>query len=266
MKLRELTILQYQNVTKDAHLHRLWLSVDALKRQMEHLAENGFKVISIDDAIDYMSGKIEIEADRPVSLTFDNGYSSFIEEVLPILNDHGYPATLLVSPEKVGKNLGLESRAVPYLTWDALGDLLQNGVTISAYEDNNLNINKIPDDSVSRHIIEYKKRLEDKLGSEIIYHGVKEGVPKDNIRDLLKSEGYRAFLTQCPTFHRPDLFSIGRIQVDDEDFNIFLSKISRTYLFFKDKKSWVYIRKYRFDRLAHNISEIYNRFRSRMEI
>lgn len=266
MKLRELTILQYQNVTKDAHLHRLWLSLDAFKRQMEYLAENGFKVISMDHAIDYMRGEIEFDGDHLISLTFDNGYSSFIEEVMPILNDSGYPATLLVSPEKVGKQMELESRAVPYLTWNALGSLLQNGITISTYEDDNLNINKIQDDSVIRHIIEYKKRLEDKLGSEIIYHGVKEGVPKNNIRDLLKSEGYRAFLTQCPTFKKPDLFSIGRIQVDDEDFNIFLSKISRTYLFFKDKKSWVYIRRYRFDRLAHNVSETYNRFRSRKKI
>jgi len=263
MKLRELTILQYQNVTKDAHLHRLWLSVDAFKRQMDHLAENGFNVISIDNAIDYMSGKIEFDGARPVSLTFDNGYSNFIEEVMPILSGHGYPATLLISPEKIGKRIELESRAVPYLTWNALGSLLQNEVTISAYEDDNLDINKIRDDSVTQHIIEYKKRLEDKLGSEIIYHGVKEGVPKDNICDLLKTVGYRAFLTQCPTFQKPDLFSIGRIQVDDEDFNIFLSKISRTYLFFKDKKSWVYIRKYRFDRLAHNLSEIYNTLNDR---
>ena len=265
MKLRELTILQYQNVTKDAHLNRLWLSVDAFKRQMEYLSENGFMVISIDDAIDYMSGKIEFDGYRPISLTFDNGYSSFIEEVLPILNDHDYPATLLVSPEMVGKHIELESRTVPYLTWGALGYLLQNDITISAYEDDNLKINNIPDDSVIQHIIEYKKRLEDQLGSEIIFHGVKEGVPKDSIRELLKSEGYRAFLTECSTFQRPDLFSIGRIQVDDEEFNIFLSKISRTYLFFKEKKSWVYIRKYKFDRLAHNVSETCNRFRNRME-
>ena len=40
MRLRDLTILQYQNVTNDAHLHRLWLSLDAFKKQMAHLKEN----------------------------------------------------------------------------------------------------------------------------------------------------------------------------------------------------------------------------------
>lgn len=52
---------------------------------------------------------------------------------------------------------------------------------------------------------------------------------------------------------------IGRIQVDDDDHNIFLTKISKTYLFFKDKPSWKYIRKHGVDKLAHRISETLNR-------
>ena len=105
--------------------------------------------------------------------------------------------------------------------------------------------------------------LEDQLGTEIRYFGVKEGVPNRKIRDLLVSEGYRSFLTQCPTNRRPDLYSVGRIQVDDDDFNIFLTKISQTYLFLKDKKSWRHIRKYRLDRVAHRLSETYDRLRGR---
>jgi len=114
---------------------------------------------------------------------------------------------------------------------------------------------------IQRHIIDYKKELEDRLGTEVRYFGIKEGIPNDRIRDLLISEGYRAFLTQCPTNRKPDFYSIGRIQVDDDDFNIFLTKISKTYLFFKDRKSWKYIREYGLDKIAHRISEAYDRMR-----
>jgi hypothetical protein len=96
---------------------------------------------------------------------------------------------------------------------------------------------------------------------EIRYFGIKEGVPNNKIRDLLLSEGYRAFLTECPTNQKPDLYSIGRIQVDDDDFNIFLTKISRTYLFFEDRKSWKYIREYKLDKLAHKASESWDKIR-----
>ena len=151
---------------------------------------------------------------------------------------------------------------VDYLSWGTLKELRRNDIIIGAYEDAAWNINDIPEDVVREHIVEYKKILEDKLGEEIRYFGVKEGVPEPAIRDLLIAEGYEAFLTECPTHRKPDLYAIGRIQVDDDDFNIFLTKVSRTYLFFKDKKSWKYIREYSLDKLAHKISETYDKITS----
>ena len=150
---------------------------------------------------------------------------------------------------------------VHFLGWEALKELSAHNITIGAYEDQAWNINGIPEDVVRNHIVTYKKRLEDRLGVEIRYFGVKEGVPNPGIRRLLKSEGYRAFLTECPTNQKPDLYAIGRIQVDDNDFNIYMTKISRTYLFFKDRKSWKYIREYSLDKVAHRVSEGWDRIR-----
>ena len=263
MRLRELSIIQYQNVSKNPDTYRLWLSTESFQKQIEYLAANKFQLLSMDDAIQYMERKKRIENGRPISLTFDNGYQEFYENVFPILAQNQYPATLLMSPSKVGKSVSLEGTQVDHLSWSTLEELRRNDIIIGAYEDSAWNINDIPEQVVREHIVEYKKRLEDKLGEGVRYFGVKEGVPKPAIRDLLIAEGYRAFLTECPTNRKPDLYSIGRIQVDDDDFNIFLTKISRTYLFFKDKKSWKYIREYSLDKLAHKISETYDSFRGK---
>ncbi len=261
MRLRELSIIQYQNVSKNPHLHRLWLSADAFNKQMDYLAMNNFLFLSMDDAIGFMGRREQIKNRRPISLTFDNGYLDFYEHAFPMLSHYQSPGTVLISPPKVGKSVDMGPRKAHYLTWSHLGELAKNNITIGAYEDASWNINHVPEDTVQRHIIEYKKILEDKLGIEIRYFGVKEGVPNPKMRDLLVSEGYRAFLTECPTNRRPDLYSIGRIQVDDDDFNIFLTKMSRTYLFFKDKKSWKYIRQYSLDKMAHKASELVDRIR-----
>jgi peptidoglycan/xylan/chitin deacetylase (PgdA/CDA1 family) len=261
MSLKELTIIQYQNVSKHPDAYRLWLSTDSFQKQIEYLTANNFQPLSMDDAILYMKRKKSIENGRPISLTFDNGYQEFYENVFPILTQNQYPATLLISPSNVGKSTTVGTLEVDYLSWDTLKELKKNDIIIGAYEDAAWNINDIPEDVVREHIVEYKKILEDKLGEEIRYFGVKEGVPEPAIRDLLIAEGYEAFLTECPTHRKPDLYAIGRIQVDDDDFNIFLTKVSRTYLFFKDKKSWKYIRDYSLDRLAHKISETYDSLR-----
>ncbi len=263
MRLKELSIIQYQNVSPTPEIYRLWLPLHAFKKQLEYFAANDFQLLSIDDALDHMEGKKSITSGRPISLTFDNGYQDFQKHVLPLLSQYGFPATVLISPLQVGRSGEIGTKSVPYLSWSALKELINHNVTIGAYEDDGWNINNLPQESVREHITTYKKMLEDKLGTEIRYFGVKEGVPNRKIRDLLVSEGYRAFLTQCPTNRRPNLYSVGRIQVDDDDFNIFLTKISQTYLFLKDKKSWRYIRKYRLDRVAHRLSETYDRLRGR---
>ncbi|MBW2063756.1 MAG: polysaccharide deacetylase family protein [Deltaproteobacteria bacterium] len=261
MKLRTLSIIQYQNISDSPHLHRLWLSLNSFRRQMEHLSGNGFRIISMDDAVDYMLKRTGVKYGRPVSLTFDNGYLDFYGQAYPLLSELGFSATVIVNPKRVGKEIKIGDQVVPYMTWGHLKELVKGPITIGAYEDAAWNINEISEDVVKGHIHDFKKRLEDKLGIEVRYFGCKEGIPGPEIRDALISAGYRAFLTQCPTYRKSELFSIGRIQVDDDDFNIFLTKISRTYLFFKDKKSWEYIRKYNLDRVAHRLSETYDRIR-----
>ncbi|MEE8349932.1 MAG: polysaccharide deacetylase family protein, partial [Acidobacteriota bacterium] len=98
MKLRELSIIQYQNVSPTPEVYRLWLSLDSFKKQLEHLASHDFQVLSIDDALDFMERKKSVENRRPISLTFDNGYQDFHTHVYPLLRQYGYPATLLISP------------------------------------------------------------------------------------------------------------------------------------------------------------------------
>jgi len=254
-----MSVIQYQNVTTRDRLYKLWLSLDAFKKQITYLTENRFRFLSIDEVVAYMERKLDTSSCRSVSLTFDNGFSDLYNEVLPYISELGYPSTVLISPDKIGQQVSFGNEKVDYLTWSQLKEMASKGITIGAYEDKHWNINKIPTDKVREHVRTYKQRIEDGIGIEVAYFGVKEGVPSPEIRDLLMENGYRAFLTQCPTFRRPDLYAIGRIQVDDEDFNIFLTKISRTYLFFKDKRSWRLIRKFKLDRLIHRISEAYNR-------
>lgn len=215
----------------------------------------------MDEAIDFMKRKQVVSEGRSISLTFDNGFKEIYHEVFPLSLEYNFPLTVLISPLKVDKDDNSPKDQDKYLTWNNLKELSHHRVTIGAFDDASLNVNNIPENIFKNHIIEFKKMLEDKLGFEIKYFGVKEGIPNKRLRELIISEGYKAFLTECPTYRKADLYSIGRIQVDDDDFNIFLTKISRTYLFFKDRRSWKYIRKYRLDKVFHHLSEAFDRLR-----
>ena len=96
---------------------------------------------------------------------------------------------------------------------------------------------------------------------QVRYCAFKEGVPQQSLWNFLQGLGFQAVFTQCPTNQTPTHAGIGRIQIDDDDHNIFLTKISDTYLFFKDKPSWKYIRRYKLDFLMHHMSEAFNKFK-----
>lgn len=262
---RNISILQFHNIVHSGELQRLWLPLHAFSKYLSYLKENDYEVISIGHALQVMRKGARKPKRRPISLTFDHGYADFYQHVFPLLKDNAIPATVLISPEKIGRTIRMEGNAVSYLTADQLREIAGGGITVGAYEDAGWNINKIDQSLVSKHIREYKGLLEDILGIEVKYLGVKEGVPSKRIRDRLIATGYDAFLTQCPTHRRPDPYAIGRIQVDDDDFNIFITKVSKTYLFFKDRRSWRYIRKYKLDRVAHHVSETADRVRGKRE-
>ena len=116
---------------------------------------------------------------------------------------------------------------------------------------------------VEEEIKESKLIFERELRKKVIYYGVREGVPTKPMVKLFKNEGIRAVFCEAPTKQRTHPYAVGRIQIDDNDFNIFLVKLSRAYIFFKDSRCWKYIRKYKIDRIAHWISSTINKIRGK---
>ncbi|MCX7781807.1 MAG: poly-beta-1,6-N-acetyl-D-glucosamine N-deacetylase PgaB [Negativicutes bacterium] len=71
----------------------LTVTKQTLHRHFTLLKENGYHPISLDAYIDALDGKTALP-DKPVLLTFDDGYISFYNEVFPLLRQFNYPAML----------------------------------------------------------------------------------------------------------------------------------------------------------------------------
>lgn len=95
------------------------------------------------------SGKVQVVSletlweDPPagdaVAITFDDGFSNFATEAMPVLRDHAFPATLFVVSDHVGGHNdwgGRRARGIPHLpllSWTELADLAGRGVRIGAH-------------------------------------------------------------------------------------------------------------------------------------
>jgi hypothetical protein len=70
---------------------------------------------------------------------------------------------------------------------------------------------------------------------DIRFCAFKEEVPEKSLRPFFEELGVRGIMTQSPTNQPANIFGVGRSQIDDDD-NIFVTKISNTYRFLKDRR------------------------------
>jgi len=258
--MKEVPVLLYHNIRNyPAHMMEDGLSPETFAFQMNFLSKNGYSVVALDQAVDHLIGNIKLPP-KSIAITIDGGYEDALTNALPVLKEHQFPATFFIAPAFIGSEQLIKGQPIQCLNWNEVHEIFRSGYDIGlfAYEGRAIK-DQNDEESIKEGIVKSLELIKSSLNVQVRYCAFKEGVPGESLWNFLQGLGFQAVLTQCPTNQPPTLAGIGRIQIDDDDHNIFLTKISDTYLFFKDKPSWKYIRRYRLDHLAHHISEAWNK-------
>lgn len=100
--------------------------------QMEYLASNQFRVVSLAEARGLMATGGDLR--RTIVLTFDDGYRDFLN-ALPVLEGHRFPATLFVVTGRTGQTAQWHStdKARPLLTRAELETARAAEVTLGSH-------------------------------------------------------------------------------------------------------------------------------------
>jgi peptidoglycan/xylan/chitin deacetylase (PgdA/CDA1 family) len=125
-------ILTYHSI--DSSGSPISLSPAAFRRHIRHALSAGIRVVSIEDLL-----AADDAAAETVALTFDDGYVNVAQEAIPLLVEHGLPATIFVPTAFVGKTSEWARKdryatpELPLLDWDALGALAEQGISIGSH-------------------------------------------------------------------------------------------------------------------------------------
>ncbi len=258
--MREIPILLYHNIGHyPENMMEDGMLPETFAKQMKFLADNGYQIVTLRQALDHMNRKTKLSS-KAMAITVDGGYQDAFTKVLPVLKKYGFPATFFIPPESIGRQRTIKGDPVACLTWDQVREIRECGVEIGlwAYHGQSIRLKNYNEHAIKESIAPAMEIMGREINPRVRYCAFKEGVPGKSLWHFLKQQGFGAVFTQCPTNRRAAVDGIGRIQVDDDDHNIFLTKISRTYLFFKDRQSWKYIRKYKLDKVAHWLSETWD--------
>ncbi len=260
MRYPRVRILQYHGIGEYPE-SLFGLREETFLDQLAYLSETGYNVVSLDDALNYMKNSRKVP-ENVVALTFDHGYSDAYQKVAPLLLARGFPAAFFLNPFWIGVKREVSGKEVSHMGLREIRELADNGFTVGLYLGEGRSIEKKGKDALIFEIREKRSLLEYALERDVSYAAAKEGVLSRRVRRFMEAEGFRGFFTQCPTRRASHPLAVGRIQIDDPDQNIFLMKISNSYLFYKDSRAFPVMRKLKLNWLVHRVSEALGELKS----
>ena len=186
-------VLMYHSVsdTPAASIRALSVRPRAFAAQLDYLHQHGFTGLTFGELCKYRRAEKPLP-DRSIVLTFDDGYADFIEEALPILVEHGFPATVFVTTGWLD-DAGVHAAGSPpdrMLSWAQLAELSAAGVEIGAHSHSHAQLDQIPERRLRAELADPKHLLEDRLGHQISSLAYPYGYSSKRVREVSREVGY----------------------------------------------------------------------------
>ena len=197
-------VLNYHQVEeKDGNPLTLW--PDQFEAQMDYLAAEGYTTITIDEMMDALENGTPLP-EKPVIITFDDGYADNYEYAYPILKKHGFKATIFLIYD-------FTDTYPNYLTWDQINEMKESGlIHFESHTMTHANLAELTSTDELRHeIADSHDLLSEKLGYDMHYLAYPGGRVNEEIEEITRAAGYRGGFTVHYGLSTPEE---GRYQMD----------------------------------------------------
>ena len=257
-------ILAYHNiceVREKENYPPFYVRQSLFEEQMNFLYNKGYSVISLYEFLLFCEGKKQIPQ-KPVVLTFDDGYKNVYRHAYPILNHYRYPATIFLAAGHIGRTepfpwlkLGhkLDEQQVTEwlpLSWREIYKMNSNLITFGSHSYYHTPFRALSIDQIEMEFRRSKEYIEGKTGNQVDLFSFPFSA--SNLRHkhrtkllshMLKQYGYKAACTTRIGINKKnaDPFAFNRLQINHRDsLSTFRAKVNGAY-------SWV-----RLPQLIHN--------------
>ena len=168
------------------------------KSQMAYLHNFGYNVISLGNALNalFFDGTL---SKHSVVLTFDDGYQNFYDYAFPVLRKYGFPATVFLISNLIGKNAhwladdGLFSRLL--MDRETICKLMSENIFFGSHTKSHPSLIHISHDQMVEKIIDSKSNLEEILEEKIEDFCYPNGDFNDEVMAAVQQAGYRSALS-----------------------------------------------------------------------
>ncbi len=177
-------------------------------RQMGHLREEGYTILSLDSFFEPVGG--ETDPGRPaIVVTFDDGYASDFERATPALEHMRIPATFFIATGHLG--------APGMMTESMVAEIVTDPIfRIGGHGESHRFLSDLPEGACRGELLRSLARIREITGQETVAMSAPGGRTDARVAEMARSVGFRALATSHPGLFPltgGNLFSIPRLPV-----------------------------------------------------
>lgn len=210
-RLARVPIMMYHDILPEKQVF-FDVTPEEFEQHLQMIQKRGLTPISLDQLVTHLRTGLPLP-EKPILLTFDDGYGGHYQYVYPLLKKYRYPAVFSVYTANMGQNTGRS-----HVTWEQLRAMAADPlVTIAAHSVTHpSDLRKLSDDKLQMEVVESKRLLEQNIGIPIRYFTYPEGKYDKRVAKAVQDAGYQAALTMNDLDERlagqsESLLAIGRI-------------------------------------------------------
>lgn len=201
-------VLMYHNIAEEPN--DMTVTPETFRMHMETLVENGYTAVTLDDIVNYVYYGGELP-EKPVLITFDDGYYSNYEYAYPVLSELGMKAVIFTVGTSFGKTTYLDTDApiTPHFGEKEAEEMTKSGVislqshTYDMHRSENYEKNARYDmgqlagetekeyiDAVREDLVKSREFLESLREDDVLALSYPKGKITDNAARIAVEEGY----------------------------------------------------------------------------
>jgi len=195
-----------------------------LRMHMDFLRDHGYHPITMQELYDYVTKGAALP-EKPVCITFDDGYLDSYTIVWPMMKEYGFPWTLYVITDDVGKPGNR-------MTWDQLKEMAQSRtVTIGSHTLSHPRLTQLKTRAEKEHeIVGANQALKYWLGIDNVWLAYPYGDYDDEVVEITKKAGIKmAVCTDSGRAHVGNFpYDLRRVYIGNEVTTArFLERLTR---------------------------------------
>lgn len=206
INVKEIPVIMYHSIDYEEG-NELRVPKENFKKQMQYLKDNGYNTISLDELYDFIKNDSKVP-EKPVILTFDDGYVDNYTNAYPIIKELGLKATVFIITSCIDKDKS-------FLTSEQIKEMDANGFTVESHTVNHDRLAEISYNEQVDTLKQSKVFLENILKREIKYIAYPYGLWNKNTLKAVEETGYNmAFTTEAGWAEKENgVYTLNRIYI-----------------------------------------------------